>query len=115
MNLDALKAELQGRNGLIKRARQQFMPSGDELAKLAWQHVSFADVELSEEDVKRNFNAYLCELVDMEYALYLKHEESCVTEGIFRLLFDAKVAREYPNTWAVVQQALAILEPIEYA
>lgn len=110
IGFDIIKAELQGRNGLINKARRQFMPSGDELAELVWMRVSFAGLELSEEDVKRNFNAYLCELVDTEYALYLEHEESCVTNGIFQLLFDPKTAREFPNTWMVVQQALATLE-----
>ena len=69
-----LKTELLGNNGLVDRARKEFIPTGKQLAQQAWDQV-FKDVELTVDNVTLNFNDYLCELVDTEYQLYLEYEE----------------------------------------
>ena len=58
-----LTAELLGSSGLVNRARKEFIPTGEQLARLAWEQV-FKDVVLTTDDVILNFNNYLCKLVD---------------------------------------------------
>ena len=57
-----LKAELLGNSGLVDRARREFIPTGVQLARQAWEQV-FKDVELTVDDVRLNFNDYLCQFV----------------------------------------------------
>ena len=74
MLTDNLKAELLGNRGLVSRAREEFIPTGVQLANQAWEQV-FKNTDLTVDDVVLNFNDYLCKLVDTEYQLYLEYEE----------------------------------------
>lgn len=104
-----LKAELQGPNGLVNQVRSKYIPSGETLSQKAWRHVSFADQRIGAEQVQRNFNQYLSELVDVEYQLYLSYEETCISKGIiqFALAPDARV--NYPSVFNLLNKALGVL------
>jgi len=103
-----LKAELLGNNGLVDRARKEFIPTGRQLAQQAWDQV-FKGVELTVDNVTLNFNDYLCELVDTEYELYLDYEEQCMTQGVSKLVLDPKVGVDFPNVRSTIESVLHIL------
>ena len=102
-----LKAELLGNNGLVSRARKEFIPTGKQLAQQAWDQV-FKDV-LTVDDVILNFNDYLCKLVDAEYQLYLEYEEQCMTQGVSKLVLDPEVGVEFPNVRSTIENVLKVL------
>ena len=103
-----LKAELLGNNGLVNRARKEFIPTGQQLAKQAWEQV-FKDVELTTDDVMLNFNDYLCKLVDTEYQLYLEYEEQCMTQGVSKLVLDPEVGVDFPTVRTTIEGVLRVL------
>ncbi len=103
-----LKAELLGNNGLVNRARREFIPTGRQLARQAWEQV-FKDMELTVDDVTLNFNDYLCKLMDTEYQLYLKYEEQCMTQGVSKLVFDPEVGVDFPNVRSTIEGVLQVL------
>ena len=107
-----LKAELLGNNGLVSRARKEFIPTGKQLARQTWDQV-FKDVELTTDDVIRNFNDYLCKLVDTEYQLYLKYEEQCMTQGVSKLVLNPNVGMDFPNVRSIIESVLRILRGTE--
>ena len=108
MLTDNLKAELLGKNGLVDRARQEFIPKGKQLARQAWDQV-FKDVELKADDLILNFNNYLCKLVDTEYQLYLKCEEQCMTQGVSSLVLDPEIGVNFPNVRSTIESVLQVL------
>ncbi|MFI5251144.1 MAG: hypothetical protein ACHQQQ_01825 [Bacteroidota bacterium] len=59
-----LKNELQGNKGLIQKVKKKYLPTGEKLAGVAWKNVSFRHQKLTRENVIKNFNAYLSELLD---------------------------------------------------
>jgi len=103
----SLRDELQGPNGLVNKARKKFIPSGEKLASMAWDKV-FGGRECSPEEVERDFNDYLCALVDTEYQMYLEHEDLCI-EGIFEMALRPESKEAYPNVYGVVNRALSIM------
>ncbi len=107
-----LKAELLGNNGLVSRARKEFIPTGEQLARQTWDQV-FKDVVLTTDDVIRNFNDYLCKLVDTEYQLYLKYEEQCMTQGVSKLVLNPNVGTDFPNVRSIIESVLRILRGTE--
>ena len=108
MLTDNLKAELLGNRGLVSRAREEFIPTGVQLANQAWEQV-FKNTDLTVDDVVLNFNDYLCKLVDTEYQLYLEYEEQCMTQGVSKLVLDPEVGTDFPNVRNLVEDALQIL------
>ena len=108
MLIDSLKAELLGNSGLVNRVRTDLIPTGEQLANQAWEQV-FNDTELTVDDVRLNFNDYLCKLVDTEYQLYLEYEEQCMTQGVSKLVLDPEIGADFPNVRNLVEDALDIL------
>ena len=108
-SVDELKKEIQGSKGIVSLARKQFIPTGEELANLAWKSVSFAGKELTVEEVNTNFNDYLCELVDKEYQIYLECEESCINQGVLELAFASDAVDNFPLTRKLVDGVLDVL------
>jgi hypothetical protein len=108
MLTDNLKAELLGNRGLVSRAREEFIPTGVQLANQVWEQV-FKNTDLTVDDVVLNFNNYLCKLVDTEYQLYLEYEEQCMTQGVSKLVLDPEVGTDFPNVRNLVEDALQIL------
>ena len=62
-----------------KVIRQNFMPSGKQLAE-------FAKEKLVIKDVEKNFNSYLRKLLNNEFELYKEYEKKC-TIKIFEKAF----------------------------
>lgn len=108
MSTNDLKAELLGNCGLVSRARNEFIPAGEQLANQAWEQV-FRETDLTVDDVTLNFDGYLCKLVDTEYQLYLEYEEQCMTQGVSKLVLDPEVGADFPNVRNLVEDALRIL------
>jgi hypothetical protein len=108
-SLNRLKTELQGSRGLIHKVRKEFIPSGSKLAALAWEKSSFQSQRLTEETVRRRFNELLCELIDLEYKLYLQYEEKCKSEGVIESVVQRSEKRRYPNVSRLVAQSLKII------
>lgn len=108
MLIDNLKAELLRNNGLVSRARKEFIPTGKQLANQAWGQV-FRDTDLTVDNVILNFNDYLCELVDTEYQLYLEYEEQCMAQGVSKLVLDPEGGSDFPNVRNLVEDALQVL------
>ncbi|MBC8526762.1 MAG: hypothetical protein ISS28_03430 [Candidatus Cloacimonetes bacterium] len=66
-----------------KAIRQNFMPSGKQLAE-------FAQEKLIIKNVEKNFNSYLRELLNNEFDLYKEYEKKC-TIKIFEEAFQRKL------------------------
>ena len=103
-----LKPELQGSRGLVQRIRQEWLPSGEELARKAWKKV-FSQRTPTKNEVKRHFNKFLCELIDTEYLLYLKYEEACINRGVIEFSLQGNVRKEFPTVHTIIASAIRIL------
>jgi len=108
--LNSLKHELQGSNGLVQIVRKAYIPSGEELAKEAWNCVSFSKKKLTSKDVLKNFNKYLTELIDTEYKLYLAYESKCISEGVIELALNEAIKDSFPNVYELVNETVDIIE-----
>jgi len=106
---DKLKRELQGPQGLIQEVRKSYIPTGENLAKFAWERASFHEAELTARRVKNNFNAYLCELIDLEYKIYLEYEELCLNKGVVEQALKPQIKDKFPATHSMVKQTVNIL------
>lgn len=114
-SIDDLKKEIQGRKGIVSLARKQFIPTGEELANLAWERVSFADRELTSKEVNANFNDYLCELIDTEYQIYLECEERCINQGVLELAVAPAAVDNFPIIRKLVDSVLDVLRDTSYS
>jgi len=108
-SLQKLKSELQGQKGIVQQVRKQWLPSGEKLAKEAWKKLSFAKKDLAPEDVKKNFNDYLCRLIDTEYELYLQYEEDSLSKGVIEFVMQGNLKRRYPAVFQLINSALSTL------
>jgi hypothetical protein len=114
-SIDDLRKEIQGHKGIVNLARKQFIPTGEELANLAWGRVSFAGIELTSEQVNSNFNDYLCELIDTEYQIYLECEERCINQGVLELVFAPDAVDKFPTIRKLVDNVLNVLRDTSYS
>lgn len=60
-----------------RKRRVELMPSGDKLAKLAQKRLP-----VTKSKVRRNFNLYLRQLIDLEFTIYKKYERKCSAQII---------------------------------
>ena len=114
-SIDDLKNEIQGPKGIVTLARKKFIPTGEELANLAWERASFTGRELTIEEVNANFNNYLCELIDDEYQIYLECEERCINQGVLELALAQDMVDNFPVIWKLVDSVLAVLRDTSYS
>lgn len=114
-SIDDLKKEIQGVKGIVSLARKKFIPTGEELANLAWEGVSLAGRELTTEEVNANFNNYLCELIDTEYQIYLECEERCINQGVLELAFAPDAVYNFPIVRKLVDSVLDVLRDTSYS
>lgn len=105
---EKLKSEIQGTKGLVSYAKEQFLPNGKELSEMAWKPV-FPKNEISAEELKNNFDYYLCRLLDIEYEIYLECENRCV-QGIFDLVSEKDIAKRFPTVNEVIQSSMKIVQ-----
>ena len=111
ISLEDLKKELQGPQALVSKARRCYIPSGEELARKAWDRVS-GGKKWSAEEILERFNDYLCALMDTEYQIYLEHEERCINEGVFEIALDPQSRETFPNVHELITQALATIHDV---
>lgn len=111
MSNNNLKKEIQGNDGLATELRNRFIPSGEDLARKAQQTVIAKYGGSSTSSIvscsPSNVDEVLCELLDTEYGLYLEHEAKALEQLLQVTLSDKN---RYPNTYALVSQALEILQ-----
>lgn len=110
-NLEGLKREVQGPRALVSKARRHYIPSGEALARKAWDRIS-GGRQWSAEEVMERFDDYLCTLMDTEYQIYLEHEERCINEGVFEIALDPQSRKMFPNVHRLITQALATIHDV---
>ncbi len=91
-----------------KNKRRELMPSGEMLAKEAQQKFG-KSYSLEKDQIQKNFNKYLKELLELEFKIYKKYEKSCsekiIKEAVQKKLlkssgsFYKDLIANYDNIW----------------
>ncbi|MDW8104782.1 MAG: type II restriction endonuclease, partial [Armatimonadota bacterium] len=107
----ALKEEIQGSRGLVAWVRQQVIPEGRELARLAQERVwseYWKDQPPTPQKIAQHVDALLCSLLDKEYEIYLEYERECARQAP-ELVLSEEGARHFPNAAKLLRSALQVI------
>lgn len=84
----SIKKELQGARGLVKILRNSFMPPGVAIAKESAKNLGYTAEQVEKEEVRRNFDSLLLNVLNEEWEVYQKYEKELYKTKVIPTIFN---------------------------